>query len=74
MPERLLRPMEGVPVLLLQFVVSEQRLDLDQLGVDRIPVSLYSCGAVAAPQRGSAAMKNKLCVRSTDALRSSHQE
>ena len=31
------------------------------------------CGAVAAPQRGSAAMKNKLCVRSTDALKSSHQ-
>jgi hypothetical protein len=26
----------------------------------------------AAPQRESAAMKNKLCVRSTDALKSSH--
>jgi hypothetical protein len=38
MPERLLRPMEGGPVLLLQFVVSEQSFDLDQLG-DQILVS-----------------------------------
>ena len=36
--------------------------------------SAFTGSAVAASQRGSAAMKNKLCVRSTDALRSSHQE